>query len=119
MKVLAHLELRFHPVAAIPRRVLEIARDVPARTETAPRAGNDHRPDLVVVTGVGQRGQYLVNHRLRVSVELFRTVQSHSGYTILFRVQNLGEFHFDPPAENQFVVTPLGGSFGYKPIPRY
>src|SRR5262249_42652800 len=108
MKVLAHLELRFQPVAAISRRVLEIARDVPARTEAAPRAGNDHRPDLVVVPGVGQRGQYLVNHRLRVTVELFRTVQSNSGYTILLRLKNLGEFHFNPPAENQFVVPPLG-----------
>src|SRR6185503_7799857 len=59
VKVLAHLELRFQPVAAIPRRVLEIARYVAARTEAATSAGDDHRPDLVVVTGVGQRGQRL------------------------------------------------------------
>ncbi len=93
MHVLAHFQHRFHLVAAITSRILKIARNVSAGTETATGSGDDDGSGFVVVARVAKHSDDFVNHQFGICIQLRRTIKRDCRDTVFFGVNDFGEFH--------------------------
>src|SRR5262245_5124954 len=80
-------------MSAISRRVLEVPADVSARAESTARPGYDDDSNLVVNARVRKRFDNLVNHYLRISIELFGPVQRDRGDVLGLFIYDLAIFH--------------------------
>ena len=96
MHVFAHFQHRLHAMSAIARRILKIAADVSTGAEAAAGSGKNHGANFVIVTGVAESCQNLVDHDLGISIELLRTIEGHGGDMTALGIQNLFEFFHRP-----------------------
>src|SRR6266849_2380686 len=83
-------------MTAIASGILEFFANVAARAEAATGAGHDHGPDLVIIAGVGECGEYFVDHDFRISVQFLRTVHRNGRDAVFSGVEDLLIFDHRP-----------------------
>lgn len=96
MHVLAHLQHRFHAMATIARRILKVLADISPGAEAATGSRENYCANLIVIAGIAQGREDLVDHHLRIRIEFFRAIQGHRGDMTALGIQNLLEFLHRP-----------------------